>query len=92
MEYWEIIFELLDDPMIQSCGCDGLLDAYNTLKGLIGMSELLHNSDKFNDEFILEAINASINARNNYTSLNGWAKIPNVIIRDGEYEYNNQDQ
>ena len=87
MEYWEIVFELLDDPMIQSCGCDGLLDAYNTLKGLLGMSELMHSSDKFNDEFILEAMNCSIDARNRYTSLNGAEKIPNVIMKDGGFEY-----
>lgn len=79
--------ELLDDPMIQSCGCDGLLDAHNTLKGLLGMSELMHSSDKFDDEFILEAINCSIDARNRYTVFNGAEKIPKVIIRNGEFEY-----
>ena len=87
MEYYEIVFDLLDDPMIQSCGCDGLLDAYNTLKGLLGMSELMHNSDKFDDEFILEAINLSIDARNRYTSLNGVEKLPKVILNNGEFEY-----
>ena len=34
MEWYEITFQLMDDPMIQSCGCDGLMDAYNTLRGL----------------------------------------------------------
>ena len=87
MEYYEIIFDLLDDPMIQSCGCDGLLDANNTLKGLLGMSELMHNSDKFDNDFILEAINLSIDARNNYTSLNGAEKLPKVILNNGEFEY-----
>ena len=91
MEYWEIIFDLLDDPMIQSCGCDGLLDAHNTLKGLLGMSELMHNSDKFDNDFILEAINLSIDARNSYTSLNGAEKLPKVIINNGEFEYDNHN-
>ena len=91
MEYYEIVFELLDDPMIQSCGCDGLLDAYNTLRGLLGMSELMHGSDRFNDEFILEAINLSINARNRYCWMNGAEKLPHVVIKNGEFEYDNNN-
>ena len=87
MEWYEITFNLLEDPMIQSCGCDGLLDAYNTLRGLSGMSELMHNSDKFNDEFILEAINLSIDARNRYTWMNGADKIPHVKLKNGEFEW-----
>lgn len=83
MKWYEIQFQLLDDPMIQSCGCDGLLDAYNTLKGLSGMCEIM----KLSDEFILEALNASIDARNRYTSLNGWDKLPHVKFEDGEYEW-----
>lgn len=87
MEWHEIVFELLDDEMIQSCGCDGLLDAYNTLKGLLGMSELLYSSARFNNEFILEAINASIQARNRYCSLNGAEKLPSVKLEKGEFNW-----
>ena len=88
MESWEIIFQLLEDPMINSCGCDGLLDAYDTLRGLVGMTELMHSSDRFNDEFILEAINCSIDARNRYCCFSGAEKIPNVVINEnGGFEY-----
>lgn len=37
------------------------------------------------DEFILEVINASIDGRNRYCSLNGWKELPHVIIEDGEF-------
>lgn len=87
MEWYEIVFELLDDDMIKSCGCDGLLDAYNSLKGLLGMCELI----ELTDEFILKVINASIDARNRYCSLNGAEKLPHVIIKNGEYEYDNNN-
>ena len=90
MEYYEIIFDLLDDPMIQSCGCDGLMDAYNTLRGLLGMAELIRNSDRFNDEFILEAINSSIDARNRYCSLNGAEKLNHVKVDNGEFEWEDE--
>lgn len=83
MEWWEIKFELLDDPMIASCGCDGLLDAYHTLMGLSSMYEL-RLIDK---EFILKALNASIDARNNYCSLNGEEKLPHVIKNGDEFEW-----
>ena len=33
LEWSDIVFKLLDDPMIKSCGCDGLMDANNVLKG-----------------------------------------------------------
>ena len=91
MEWYEIVFELLDDPMIRSCGCDGLLDAHNTLRGLLGMSELMHNSERFDDEFILEAINCSIDARNRYCSLNGAERLPKVVIANGGFEYGEQN-
>ena len=83
MEWWEIVFQLLDDPMIKSCGCDGLLDANNSLRGLLGMCELI----KISDDFILEVINASIDARNRYCSLNGAEKLHHVAIIDGEFEF-----
>ena len=83
MKWWEIKFELLDDPMIASCGCDGLLDAYQTLVGLSGMSEL----GLIDDEFILKALNASIDARNNYCSLNGAEKLPHVVRNGEEFEW-----
>lgn len=86
MEYWEIVFELLDDPMIQSCGCDGLLDAYNSLRGLSAMDELMLG--KLPRDFILEIINLSIDARNRYTWMNGWKKLPKVIMTEnGEFEW-----
>lgn len=86
-EWWEINFRLLDDPMIASCGCDGLSDAYHTLMGLGAMCEL----QLIDEEFILKALNASIDARNHYCSLNGAEKLPKVIKNehgfffDGEY-------
>lgn len=83
MKWYEITFQLLDDPMIQSCGCDGLMDAYNSLRGLSGLSELLPND--ITDEFILKVINASIDARNRYCWMNGWEKLPKVEIKDGEF-------
>ena len=90
MNWQDIVFELLDDEMIQSCGCDGLHDGYNLLKGLFAMSELMYNSDKFNDEFILEAINSSIKARNRYCSLNGAKKLEYVKIEDGEFVWESE--
>lgn len=87
MEWYEIVFELLDDDMIKSCGCDGLLDAYNSLNGLLGMCEII----RLTDEFILKVINASIDARNRYCSLNGAEKLPYVTIKNGEYEYDNNN-
>lgn len=89
MEWYEICFILLDDPMIQSCGCDGLLDAYNTLRGLNGMAEIM--SEEMTDEFILKALNASIDARNRYCSLNGAEKLPLVKLVDGEFEFEEGD-
>lgn len=85
MDWFDIVFELLDDPMIECCGCDGLWDANRTLNGLLGMSELMHSSDKFNDEFILEAINKSIDARNVYTWMNGWKNLPHITLKNGEF-------
>lgn len=87
MEWYDIVYELLDDEMIKSCGCDGLMDANNVLNGLIGMSEIMYNSEKFNDEFILEAINSSIRARNRYCSLNGTKKLEYVKIKDNEFKW-----
>lgn len=89
MEWYEITFRLMDDPMIQSCGCDGLIDAYNTLRGLSGMAEIM--PDEMTDEFILKAINASIDARNRYTWMNGADKIPHVKLEDGEFEFEGDD-
>ena len=83
MKWWEIKFQLLDDPMIASCGCDGLLDAYHTLTGLSGMHEL----GLIDEGFILKALNASIDARNNYCSLNGAEKLPHVIKKGDEFEW-----
>ena len=85
MDWFEIVFELLDDEMIQSCGCDGLWDAYRVLNGLFGMSEIMFSSNRFNDDFILEAINASIKARNRYCSLNGAKELEYVSLKDGEF-------
>jgi len=85
MEWYEIVFELLDAPMIQSCGCDGLLDAYRSLNGLLGMCELI----KLSDEFILEVINASIDARNWYCPLNSAEKLHHVVIIDNGFVFDN---
>ncbi|WP_405309895.1 hypothetical protein [Methanobrevibacter sp.] len=81
MNWHEIVFELLNDEMINSCGCGGLYDAYRALNGLFGMSEIMDISD----EFILDAINASIKARNRYCSLNGEKTLNYVSIKDGEF-------
>lgn len=83
MEWWEIKFELLDDPMIASCGCDGLLDAHHTLIGLSGMVEL----GLIDKEFILKALNASIDARNRYCSLNGAEKLPHIIRNGDDFQW-----
>ena len=85
MDWQDIVFKLLDDEMINSCGCDGLLDANRVLNGLFGMSEIMFSSDKFDDEFILEAINASIRARNRYCVLNGADELKYVRCVDGEF-------
>lgn len=75
MDWQDIVFKLLEDPMIKSCGCDGLIDANRTLNGLLGMSEIMQNNEYFHNAFILQALNASINARNRYCSLNGAEKL-----------------
>lgn len=93
MDWQDIVFQLLDDPMIDSCGCDGLLDANHVLKGLRGMSEIMHSSEYFNNAFILEALNAAIKARNRYCSLNGAAELPLVKLENNNFiwEGNNND-
>jgi hypothetical protein len=81
--YWnwvDIVFQLLEDPMIDSRGCDGLLDAYNALNGLLGITELMY--DEISYEFICKVINASIKARNHYTFMNGAKEIPYVELKD----------
>ena len=85
MEWYKIVFELLDDKMIQSCGCGGLWDSYRTLNGSLGMSEIMFSSNRFNDYFILEAINPSIKALNRYCSLNGAKELNYVSIKDDEF-------
>lgn len=85
MDWQDIVFELLDDTMIQSCGCDGLLDAYRVLNGLFGMSELMISYERFDNDFILEAINSSIQARNRYCSLNGAEELPSVMLVGDEF-------
>lgn len=84
MNWLDIVFELEEDEMINSCGCDGLVDAYYSLQGLYHMMELRVN---LTDEFILEVINKSIDGRNRYCSLNGAKKLPYVTLKNGEYEY-----
>lgn len=87
MDWQDIVFKLLDDPMIKSCGCDGLLDAYNVLNGLIGMSEIMHSSEYFNNAFILEALNAAIKARNRYCSLNGAEELKPVKMKNNNFTW-----
>lgn len=41
----DIVYELLEDPMIQSCGCDGLSDANRALTGLLDISWLMNDVD-----------------------------------------------
>ena len=83
MEWLDITNELLEDPMIACRGCDGLCDAFYALGSLNHMDELHVN---LTDEFILEVINASIDARNSYCSLNGWDELPHVRLdEDGDY-------
>lgn len=86
--WWKIAGDLLDDPMIKSCGCDGLMDANDTLRGLFGMSEIVGISD----EFILKCLNASIDARNRYCCLNGAEKLPNVVLNDGLFMYDDLNE
>ena len=81
MKWYDIVFNLLDDPMIECCGMDGLWDANRTLRGLLGMCQIMNLSD----EFICEAINAAINARNNYCSFNGPDELPLVNIENCEF-------
>ena len=81
MKWPEIVFELIEDPMIESFSMGGLWDANRTLQGLLGMREIMDLSD----EFICEAINASINTRNNYCSLSGQDELPQVNIENGEF-------
>lgn len=85
MEWHEIVFQLLDDPMIQCCGCDGLLDAFCSLRGLTAMDELTMGG--LSDEFILKIINLSIDARNRYTWMNGWEKLPYVENDGGDWKW-----
>ena len=85
MDWQDIVFKLLEDPMIQSCGCDGLLDAYNVLKGLRGMSEIMYSSKYFNNDFILEALNAAIQVRNRYCWMNGAEKLKPVKLEGNNF-------
>ena len=85
MNWQDIVFELLDDTMIQSCGCDGLLDAYRVLNGLFGMSEIMISYERFDNDFILEAINSSIKARNRYCFMNGAEELPPVKLVEDEF-------
>ena len=90
---WEwrgIVFQLLEDPMIESCGCDGLLDANEILNGLLGMSQLMR--DDITNEFICKAINAAIKARNHYTFLNGWRELPYVELEDDKFIWKHDSQ
>lgn len=91
MDWQDIVFQLLDDPMIDSCGCDGLLDANHVLKGLRGMSEIMHSSEYFNNAFILEALNAAIKSRNRYCSLNGAAELPLVKLENNNFIWEGND-
>ncbi|WP_405286391.1 hypothetical protein [Methanobrevibacter sp.] len=88
MDWQDIVFELLDDEMIKSCGCDGLWDANRVLNGLFGMSEIMFSSPRFNNDFILEAINAAIKARNRYCSLNGAEELSSVKLVEDEFIWN----
>lgn len=81
-DWLDIAFELQEDEMIKSCGCDGLLDAYYSLKGLYHMYEL---RVELTNEFILEVINKAIDGRNRYCGLNGAKKLEYVKIEDGEF-------
>ena len=84
MNWLDIVFELEEDEMIQSCGCDGLLDAFYSLKGLYHMSELQVN---LTNEFILDVINHAIDGRNRYCGLVKMEKLPHVKIKNGEFEW-----
>jgi len=83
MRWLDMEWKLQEDEMIKSCGCDGLLDAYFSLKGLYHMFELGVN---LSDEFILEVFNRAIDGRNRYCGLNGAKKLPYVKIKNGEFE------
>lgn len=72
----DIVYELLEDPMIQSCGCDGLSDANRALSGLLDISWLMN--DVIDDDFILLTINRAIQARNRYCCLNDVEPLPLV--------------
>lgn len=84
MNWQDIVYELLEDEMIKSCGCDGLLDAYYSLKGLYHMWEL---GVDLKDEFILNVINRAIDGRNRYCGLNGAKKLEYVKFEDGEFVF-----
>ena len=88
MEWQEIVFKLLDDEMIQSCSSDGLYDAIHVLNGLFGMSEIMSSSPRFNNKFILEAINLSIKTRNKYCSLNNTDELPYIKLVGDEFIWN----
>ena len=45
----------------------------------------MFSSNRFNDDFILEAINASIKTRNRYCSLSGEKELNYVSLKDGEF-------
>ena len=97
MDWYEIVYTLLDDEMIKSCGYaeygDGLYDSNRALEGLIGMSEIMCNSEKFNDEFILEVINSSIKARNRYCSFSkNNVELPYVEYIDYEFVWNGMER
>lgn len=85
MEWYDIICELLKDKMIMNGCMDGLYDANLTLNGLLGMCELMDLSD----EFICEAINVSINARNRYCIFHDEKEIANVELIDGDFIWEN---
>lgn len=85
MKWLDIVDKLLEDPMIQSCGCDGLCDAYYSLNGLYHMAELFVN---LTDEFVCEVINKAIDGRNRYCWMNGAEKLPKVAVKDGDFFWN----
>ena len=81
--WYDIAFQLLEDPMIECGGFDGLMDANNLLHGLFGMSELMYN--EISNEFICRALNAAIDGRNRYTYFTGREKIPYVTLKDDKF-------
>lgn len=87
MDWYDITWELRQDEMIKSCGCDGLVDAYYSLKGLYHMWEL---GVDLKNEFILEVINSAIDGRNRYCGLNGAKKLEYVKFENGEFVWDNE--